>query len=104
MGRIGNLLSTWHREVAVGDFTSGVFARAVALGELSVEELQAGDSKQIESAIDENEHFDYYRRRWNYHRQCLKARAGDIHSAAMEPLIEGHDRFFAMHMGSTGLI
>jgi hypothetical protein len=104
MGRIGNLLSTWRREAAVGDVTSGVFARAVSLGEVSVEQLQSDDPKQVEAAIDEKEHFDFYRRRWNYHRQCLKAKAGEVASIEMEQLIDGHDRFFAMHMGSTGLI
>jgi hypothetical protein len=104
MGRIGNLLSTWQREVAVGDFTSGVFARAVALGELTIDQLQTADLAVIESSINYGEHREFYQRRWNYHRKCFQARAGEIRSLDMAGLVAGHDRFFRMHVGSRGLI
>jgi hypothetical protein len=104
MGRIGNLLSTWEREVAVGDFTSGVFARAVSLGELTIDQLQTADRSLIGSSINYGEHREFYQRRWNYHRKCFQARADEIRSIDMTELVRGHDRFFRMHLGSRGLI
>ena len=39
MGRIGNLVTTWQREVHERDFTSGIFARALSTGVISIEQL-----------------------------------------------------------------
>ena len=104
MGRIGNLLATWQREIAVGDFTSGVFARAVTQGEITIDELERGDRRQISDCIESGKHQEYYRRRWKYHRQRFQLRAAEVNSVPAAELKEGHERFFHMHMGSKGLI
>ena len=104
MGRIGNLLSTWEREIAVGDFTSGVFAQAISSGDLTVDDLQRGDRRQIADVIQRGGYHAEYCRRWRYHRDCFQRRAEEIRSVDMRPLLEGHDRFFKLHLGSKGLI
>jgi hypothetical protein len=104
MGRIGNLLSTWEREIAVGDFTSGVFAQAISRGDFTVEDLQTGDRRRIAQIIERGGYHAEYSRRWRYHRECFQRRAQEIHSVDMRPLLEGHDRFFRLHLGSRGLI
>ena len=48
MGRIGNLVTTWQREIGEDDFTSGVFARAISCGDLAVRELSSGNRTHIE--------------------------------------------------------
>ncbi len=104
MGRIGNLLSTWEREIGVGDFTSGVFAQAISRGDLTVEDLEGGDRRRIRQIIDNGGYHADYCRRWRYHRDCFHQRAEEIHSVDMQPLLAGHDRFFRLHLGSRGLI
>jgi hypothetical protein len=104
MGRIGNLLATWEREIAVGDYTSGVFAQAISRGDLTVEDLKSGDRRQIAKIIERGGYQAEYNRRWRYHRDCFHRRAAEIHSVDMQPLLEGHDQFFRMHSGSKGLI
>jgi hypothetical protein len=104
MGRIGNLLSTWEREIAAGDFTSGVFAQAISRGDLTVEDLKAGDRSHIAQIIERGGYHAEYCRRWRYHRECFHRHAEEIHSVDMHPLLEGHDRFFRLHLGSRGLI
>src|SRR5690606_18753358 len=71
MGRIGNLITTWQREIGDGDFTSGVFARAVVRGDLSIEQLNLGSAEEIETAIREGGHEEYFLRKWEYHHRCL---------------------------------
>ncbi|MGE5193165.1 MAG: hypothetical protein ACM3U2_11775, partial [Deltaproteobacteria bacterium] len=104
MGRIGNLLSTWRREISDRDFTSGVFARAVSRGDLTIEQLLQGDAGQIEAAILQGEHELYFYRRWLHHRERLRTRARQIRSIDLTTTMDGHDRFFLMHLGSRGLI
>jgi transketolase C-terminal domain/subunit len=104
MGRIGNLLSTWRREIPDRDFTSGVFARAVSHGDLTIEQLQDGDPGEIEAAILQGEHELYFYRRWLHHRERLRSRAQQIRSIDLTTTMDGHDRFFLMHLGSRGLI
>ncbi len=104
MGRIGNLLSTWRRELVDRDFTSGLFARAVMEGDLTLDELEHGNLSKIESTIRLRGHESHFYRKWMDHRELCHARARRIRSYDMQNVMDGHDRFFAMHMGSQGLI
>lgn len=104
MGRIGNLLSTWRREIRQQDFTSGVFARAVARGDLTVEQLCQPDSQQIEAAILNGDHEQYFYRRWQYYRKCFVAVSESIASIEMSRLLDGNERFFRMHVAGCGMI
>lgn len=104
MGRVGNLLSTWQRELRDRDFTSGVFARAVMEGDLTLEELEHGDTAQLERRIRSAGHESYFYRKWLDHRASFHTYAQRLESLPMHKVMEGHDRFFAMHLGSQGLI
>lgn len=104
MGRIGNLLSTWRREVKQRDFTSGVFARAVMQGDLTIEQLSEADAAGIERAIDGGRHEQYFVERWQRHRHCFQRAATRIEAVDLEGLVESHDRFLQMHLSSRGLI
>jgi transketolase C-terminal domain/subunit len=104
MGRIGNLLSTWRRELVDRDFTSGVFARAMMEGDLTLDELEHGDSTRLETTIRARGHESYFFRKWLEHRERCHASAQRIHSLDLKSVLDGHDRFFAMHLGSQGLI
>jgi transketolase C-terminal domain/subunit len=104
MGRIGNLLSTWQRELAERDFTSGVFARALRTGDLTLAQLQASPPAEIEATIRARGHLAHFHQKWQEHRQKCHARAEAVRSLDLRAVLEGHDRFFAMHLGSQGLI
>ena len=104
MGRIGNLLSTWQREIVNRDFTSGVFARAVSRGDVTLEQLTRGEAGVVESAILNGAHDQYFFRRWLQHREHLRFRASQIRSIDLRPVLAGHDRFLLMHLGCRGLI
>ncbi|HEV3006129.1 MAG TPA: hypothetical protein VGX78_16795 [Pirellulales bacterium] len=104
MGRIGNLLATWPRELRQRDFTSGVFARAVAEGDLTVDQLHTAEASEIEAAVCFGRHERHFLDRWEQHRRCFAAAAGQIRSVALGRLIEAHERFLWMHLESRGLI
>jgi hypothetical protein len=102
MGRIGNLVTTWQRELNEGDFTSGVYARAVSQGDLSVERLQSGDRAQIEAAILRGGHEEYFLRRWQSHRDFLLSRGAVLESFDVREYVAGFDRLICLHLGSRG--
>ncbi|MEX2287633.1 MAG: hypothetical protein WD648_11125 [Planctomycetaceae bacterium] len=104
MGRIGNLLSTWRRELAQGDFTSDVFARAVAEGDLSSEQLTVENQQQIEETIRNGGHEEFFFRRWQFHRERFLCMAALIKAVDLRKSLEGHEQFFCMHLASRGLI
>ncbi|HTM52792.1 MAG TPA: transketolase C-terminal domain-containing protein [Pirellulales bacterium] len=104
MGRIGNLLSTWRRELAQHDFTSGVFARALLTGDLSLPELEWADHRQIEATIRDRGHEAHFYQKWLDHRGQCRERARAVRSIDLSSVLDGHDRFLAMHLGSKGLI
>jgi len=104
MGRVGNLLSTWRREIPQSDFTSGVFARAVVSGDLTVSDLANPSPHFVEDAVVDGRHERHFARRWHSHRHRYIRKARDIRSLDWKKLLEGNERFFRMHLGSRGLI
>ena len=102
MGRIGNLVTTWQRELKEGDFTSGVYARAVSRGDVTVERLQTGDRAGIEAVILNGGHEQYFLRRWNRHRRFLLSRGAALRSVDIQPYVAGFERLICLHLGSRG--
>ena len=103
MGRVGNLVTTWERELKERDFTSGVFARAILQGVLTPEELRSGATDKVRSAILSNDCEGYFLRRWRFHREQIDALGGRIRSVDVGALTGGLERLIAIHLGSRGL-
>ena len=102
MGRIGNLTTTWERELGEGDYTSGVYARALAQGDLTVAHLRAGDREQIRKAIRDGQHEAYFLERWQEHRKSILARRPRLKSFDLGELVTGLQRLICLHLGSRG--
>lgn len=102
MGQIGNQITTWQRELNEGDFSSGVFARALSYGDLTVAQLEAGDRRQIAAAIREGKHEEHFVSRWREHRKRLSAMVRQVRSFDVAALLKGLDRLMQIEMGSRG--
>ena len=102
MGRIGNLATTWQRELGEADFTSGVYARAIACGDLSVAQLRVGDRQLIESAIISCGHEDHYWRKWQDHRRTLLSPRLQLRSFDIQHWVTGFEKLICLHLGSRG--
>lgn len=102
MGRIGNLVTTWQRELGEKDFTSGVYARAVIHGDVTIEQLYAGDRATIEAAIRAGGHEEYFLRRWKRYRDYLLSPRARLKSFDVRELVAGFERLICLHLGSRG--
>jgi hypothetical protein len=102
MGRIGNLTTTWERELGDADFTSGVYARAIAEGDVTVQMLLDHDKAAIAHAITTGGHEEYFMDRWAQHRQRLIDMAPQLASVDLRKLLTGYERLIRLHMGSRG--
>ena len=89
MGRIGNLVTTWQREIGENDFTSGVFARAITSGDLSVSDLWSGNRDYLESVIKRQEHEEFFLRRWQSHRREILAMRARSRTVNFTKLVAG---------------
>jgi hypothetical protein len=102
MGRIGNLVTTWRRELDEGDFTSGVYASAVSRGHVDIVDLIDRKLDMIEAAIQEAEDEEVFLERWQEHRRFLRSRVATFRAFDLEVLIRGLERLFCLHLGSRG--
>jgi len=102
MGRIGNLVTTWQRELAEGDFTSGVYARAVTNGDVTVEQLRRVSRDQLEVAIAAGGHELFFLRRWREHRQYVLSKKPLIRSFDLGDLLDGFNFLICLHLASRG--
>jgi hypothetical protein len=102
MARIGNLVTTWQREIGHDDFSSGVFARAVSLGRLHADDLSSSNRSAIEAAISEAGIEREFADRWKLHRERLVELAPRIKSVSLLDLLEGLERLMASEYASRG--
>jgi hypothetical protein len=102
MGRIGNLVTTWERELGDCDYTSGVYARALSEGDLTLDMLRGGDTAAIAQAVRNGGHENFFLQRWNGLRQRLLELAPRMHSVDLHKLVRGYERLIRLHLGSRG--
>ena len=102
MGRIGNLVTTWERELGDGDYTSGVYARAVAEGDVTLEMLMDRDAPAISRPLPLRGHEDYFLQRWAQLRRRLVELAPRIRTRQYHRTSQGYDRLIRLHLGSRG--
>jgi len=102
MGRIGNLVTTWEREIGERDFTSGVFASAVSAGDVTAAELAAGDRERISRTIQSRGHEEVFLQRWETCRNELLMLQPRLQSVNVAELTAGLDRLICLHLGSRG--
>lgn len=102
MARIGNLLTTWEREIADHDFSSGIFALAVGRGWLSPGDLAERNARRISAAVRRPELEREFRDRWRAHRACLSRLEGRLDSVDISAYREGLDRLFRSELASRG--
>lgn len=104
MGRVGNILSTWRREIKDRDYTGGIFSRALRAGKVTLDELNTLTGEEIEERIRQSGQESVLMEKWERHRKCFLESAEAVTSVDMQQLLEGHDRFFEMHLQNVGLI
>jgi hypothetical protein len=102
MGRIGNMTTTWQREIGEDDFTSGVFARALACGDLKVSDLWSGNREYIESVIRGQKHEEHFLEKWQAYRREILSLATRCRCVNLNELVDGLQRLICLHLGSRG--
>ena len=102
MARIGNLMTTWQREVNDRDYTSGVFAHAVSTHDLTVDQLLHESPAQITEAITRGGHEDYFLRRWRAHRAHFQRLIPEVQSVDLAVTLRGLDRLLQTELVSRG--
>jgi hypothetical protein len=102
MGRIGNLVTTWERELPDGDYTSGIYARALTCGDVTLDMLERRDVEAIRQAITSAGHEQFFLDRWARLRCRLTELAPRVKSVDLLQLQKGYDRLIRLHLGSRG--
>lgn len=109
MARIGNWLSTWKRELAEGDFSSGVVVHALENGIVSPEQVRALRRDSSDTAVDsvaqaitDSGVEGYFLDRWETEYEEAKRFESSIESVDIGAYLEGFETVFDYHMASEG--
>lgn len=104
MGRIGNMITTWEREVLDRDFSSGVFAYAIHKGYIEPSQLSSLPAHEIMSILEEAGCQDHFIADWEGHRTKIQEQVRQIRSVDMTPYLEAFERLIKLHLCSRGLM
>jgi hypothetical protein len=104
MGRIGNMLTTWEREVLDRDFTSGVFAHALGRHVLSPSDLRSSPAHEIMSVLENAQCQAHFIREWKSHREQMAAKIQNVTCADLKPYLQAFEQLIVLHLCSRGLM
>lgn len=103
MGRIGNMITTWEREIKDRDFSSGIYPYLIERGIFTPVELQYGDPEQIREKVKTSGSEKHFLSQWEiYHRQLCDL-SSRIRSVDLTKFIRGFEKLIRLHLGSVGL-
>lgn len=110
MVRIGNWVSTWERELAEGDFTSGVLAHALDRDVISADDVRASReegrstaTEAIRARIRDRGIEDRFLRQWNEELTAARAFEGAFDTVDIATYIDGIETIMEYHLASRGL-
>jgi hypothetical protein len=103
MGRIGNMVSTWEREIRERDFTSGVFSAAIERGLVAASELARLPADELRLAIEKSGVIEYFLREWQRLLDEVLEIARHVPSVDLSVLAGGLEELIRNHLGSRGL-
>ena len=104
MGRIGNMITTWEREVLDRDFTSGIFAHAIHNKVLNADDLRNLPAHEIMSLLESAECQEQFVREWTHHRDQMALKIRNVRSVDLSPYLQGFQELIKFHLGSRGLV
>jgi len=103
MGRIGNMVSTWEREIKEKDFTSGVFAAAIARGVVTAAEMPHMPPADLTAAIETSGVVQHFLKEWERLRDEVYEIALWVRSVDLSAYAAGLEKLIRNHLGSRGL-
>lgn len=104
MGRIGNMITTWEREVLDRDFTSGIFAFAVHRGILNASDLRNLPAHEIMALLEANDCEQHFINEWKHHRDRMERKLRRLQSIDMMPYLHAFEEMIKLHLGSRGMM
>ena len=110
MARIGNWVSTWERELAEGDYSSGVVAYALQEGVVDLAELRAVEAdgsreavERIAERIQDAGIEELFLDRWDEAYEDLLEVDERLDALDLDPYAEGLKEVLRYHLASKGL-
>jgi hypothetical protein len=104
MGRIGNTLATWERELKSRDFASGMFAHAVDLGMVPADDLATAGEDVLKRALTSPNVEDALFRVWLVHRGKMAEKIGRVRSVDLSGYLSACEELVATHLCGRGLM
>ena len=99
MGRIGNLITTWEREIYDNDFTSGIFACALKKNIINTDDLKKQDKKkEIIKKIKTSKVENYFLRQWEGYYNEVNFLSKNFRSIDIKKILNESEKFLIMHM------
>lgn len=103
MGRIGNMITTWEREIYECDFSSGIFAYGLVHKIFTLEELNSCEPVEIIQRIKDAQIEEYFILEWEKKYSKINQLSSSIDSLDIKQLLVGLEKLFRIHLGSRGL-
>lgn len=104
MGRIGNLVNTWEKEIKNDlDFTSGIFAYALNNKFIAIDDLYTKDKNILIKKVRKSEAEKYFLQEWeqSYNQAVLYNKK--LKTLKLNNFLTGSKKFLIMHLISRGL-
>lgn len=105
MGRIGNWVSTWKREMVEKDFSSGIIIYCINEKKINIKDikkyLKKTDTKnfhRLVKQIEQSGSLNYFFKKWNEHRENIKKMTKKINFFSINKYLKGADNFLKMHL------
>lgn len=102
MGRIGNSITTWKREVIENDFSSEIFAYLIINKIITPSEIREKTKDKLAEIIEESGASKYFFKEWTRYYKEIKELSRATESLKLDNILNGLENLLEMHLLSEG--